>query len=225
MDPAEGVGHTISPVLRQTGTASASSEFIPDLHHQPGIREGSQALDDNTSTAIGPANTGPLAPSMAEFPAGPAESANGFGATNGRTLGMEPSISHDASLWPMNGQAKSEICQQQVVYSPRSDPHPTFHLLAFTCLVQGCKWPAATGGAFCEAHIAGNPRRGAKRKAGNKVCTHPECSKNARGPSEKCFAHGGGRRCSVEGCEKSSQGAGTRCFSHVSAARSLVLIF
>jgi hypothetical protein len=212
MDPAEGVGHTLSRVSRQTGTASTSSDFIPELHHQLGIREG--------TTAIGSANTGPLAPSMAGFPAGP--SANGFGATNRHTLRMAPSISHDASLRAMAGQAKSKVCQQQVVHSPRSDP---LRLLDSTCLVQGCKWPAATGGAFCKAHIAGNPRRGAKRKAGEKVCIHPECSKNARGPSEKCFAHGGGRRCAVQGCQKSSQGAGTRCFSHVSAARFLGLTF
>ena len=39
-----------------------------------------------------------------------------------------------------------------------------------------------------------------------KLCDIQDCTKQARGKTDKCVAHGGGERCAIEGCTKEARG-------------------
>ena len=52
-----------------------------------------------------------------------------------------------------------------------------------------------------------------------KMCNEPECTKSARGKTDKCIAHGGGNRCNEPGCTKSARGKTDKCKSHGGGAR------
>ena len=53
-----------------------------------------------------------------------------------------------------------------------------------------------------------------KAHGGGRRCGVKDCPKSARGKTGKCYAHGGGRRCEVEGCQKSAQGINGKCKAH-----------
>ena len=52
-----------------------------------------------------------------------------------------------------------------------------------------------------------------------KLCNKLGCTKNARGGSTKCVAHGGGVRCDVPNCTKKARESSTKCKAHGGGAR------
>ncbi len=45
-------------------------------------------------------------------------------------------------------------------------------------------------------------------------CVEPNCTKPARGKTDKCIGHGGGPRCTEANCDKSAQGKTDKCVKH-----------
>jgi len=46
------------------------------------------------------------------------------------------------------------------------------------------------------------------------LCVEPNCTKHAKGKTDRCIGHGGGIRCIVADCTKSAQGNTNRCIGH-----------
>ena len=52
-------------------------------------------------------------------------------------------------------------------------------------------------------------------------CAEPNCTKPARGKTDKCIGHGGGPRCTEVNCDKSAQGKTDKCVRHGGGIRCI----
>ena len=77
------------------------------------------------------------------------------------------------------------------------------------CSIDNCYNQCIPRGKYCELH----------RTRTGKKCIKPGCTKNARGGSDKCKAHGGGARCVEPGCKKSARDGYDKCKAHGGGAR------